>query len=231
MWLSLETTSDTPRAGLDGFLKFFRDIKLTAKFVHLTVTEGNATLIGSLFSQAWLQQDLRTIGIWKMVSSRVMATYFIYLYPLLLLWLWSCSCFSCVLVTLKLVCFVERRLIIGCNRSFAGWYMNRKVKKERRRKGKRKSKTEAIGQPGGGGTVFNPSVSEAELGGSPGSRSAWFTDQVPGQLGQHKEISLEKQKQTCRKAKEKEGELLTNSYKKLSSHLEKITTFHLPKEK
>lgn len=148
MWLSLETTSDTPRAGLDRFLKFFRPIKLTAKFDHLTVTEGNATLIGSLFSQACLQQDLRGIGIWKMVSSRVMATYFIYLYPLLLLWLWSCSCFSCVIVTLKLFCLVESRLIIGCSRSFAGWYTNRKVKKERRRKKRGKEQNRSNGTAG-----------------------------------------------------------------------------------
>jgi hypothetical protein len=43
--------------------------------------------------------------------------------------------------------------------------------------------------------TFNPSTWEAEAGGSMSSRLAWFTVQVPGQPGLHRETLYQKTKQ------------------------------------
>ena len=49
--------------------------------------------------------------------------------------------------------------------------------------------------------TFNPSTWEAEADGSLSARPAWFIDQVPGQLGLHRETLTLKTKQKSSKNK------------------------------
>jgi hypothetical protein len=61
--------------------------------------------------------------------------------------------------------------------------------------------------------VFNPSTQEAEAAGSPSSRPAWSTDQVPGQIGLNRETlsqsalipALQKKKKKKKKKKKRKG--------------------------
>ena len=47
--------------------------------------------------------------------------------------------------------------------------------------------------------VFNPSTQEVEAGRSLNLKSAWSTQQVPGQLGLHRETVLQNKKQQLKK--------------------------------